>query len=211
MNFEAELCRVLPDDLPWRAELIEKAARHLDLIVEANTHFNLTRITNPREAAIKHILDSVAPWRLFQKAKHVLDAGTGAGFPGIPLAVLLPEVRFTLSESTQKKAHFVESAVQALALPNVAVNARRAEEFLKEQPLDLVTARAVAPVIRALGLFAPAIRAGSRVLLYKGPDAELEIAEAAQEARKRQVRVRVVERYELPDGLGARTIVEMMR
>ena len=211
MNFEEELSRVLPADLPWRAELIDKAARHLALIVEANTHFNLTRITNPREAAIKHILDSVAPWRLFAKAKHVLDAGTGAGLPGIPLAVLLPEVRFTLTESTQKKAHFVESAVQALALPNVTVNSRRAEEFLKEQPADLVTARALAPVIRALGLFAPAIRAGARVLLYKGPDAELEIAEAAQEARKRQVRVRIVERYELPDGLGARTIIEMAR
>jgi 16S rRNA (guanine527-N7)-methyltransferase len=211
VNFEEELTRVLPPDLPWRGELIDKAARHLALIVEANTHFNLTRITNPREAAIKHILDSVAPWRLFMKAKHVIDAGTGAGLPGIPLAVLLPEVRFTLTESTQKKAHFVETAVQALALPNVTVNSRRAEEFLREQPADLVTARALAPVIRALGLFAPAIRAGARVLLYKGPDAELEIAEAAQEARKRQVRLRIVERYELPDGLGARTIVEMAR
>lgn len=209
MNFEEELSLVLPADLPWRAELIDKSARHLALIVEANTHFNLTRITDPREAAIKHILDSIAPWRLFQKAKHVLDAGTGAGLPGIPLAILLPEVRFTLSESTQKKAHFVEAAVQALALPNVTVNASRAEDFLKEQAVDLVTARAIAPVIRALGLFAPAIRAGARVLLYKGPDAELEIAEAAQEARKRQVRVRIVERYELPGGLGARTIVEM--
>lgn len=211
MNFEEELSRVLPADLPWRAELIEKAARHLALIVEANTHFNLTRITNPREAAIKHILDSVAPWRLFQKAKHVLDAGTGAGLPGIPLAILLPEVRFTLSESTQKKAHFVETAVQALALPNVTVNARRAEDFLREQQVDLITARAVAPVIRALPLFSSAIRTGARVLLYKGPDAELEIAEAAQEARKRHVRLRIVERYELPDGLGARTIVEMAR
>lgn len=211
MNFEEELRRVLPEDLPWRGELIEKTARHLALIVEANTHFNLTRITSPREAAIKHILDSVAPWRLFRKAKHILDAGTGAGLPGIPLAIILPEVRFTLSESTQKKAHFVESAVQTLALPNVTVNSRRAEDFLNEQPVDLITARAVAPVIRALALFAPAVRKGARVLLYKGPDAQLEIAEAAQEARKKQVRLRVIERYELPDGLGTRTIIEMAR
>lgn len=211
MNFDEELSRVLPADLPWRQDLIAKAAHLLALIVEANTHFNLTRITNPREAAIKHILDSVAPWRLFAEAKHVVDVGTGAGLPGIPLAVLLPEVRFTLTESTQKKAHFVEAAVQALALPNVTVTPRRAEEFVKEHPVDLMTARALAPVIRALGLFAPAIRDGARVLLYKGPDAELEIAEAAQEARKRQVRVHVVERYELPDGLGARTIIEMSR
>jgi 16S rRNA (guanine527-N7)-methyltransferase len=209
--FEEELSLVLPADMPRCAELIGQAARHLALIEEANRHFNLTRITSPREAAIKHILDSVAPWRLFAKAKHVVDAGTGAGFPGVPLAVVLPEVRFTLTESTQKKAHFVEAAVQSLALPNVEVNSRRTEEFLKEQPAELVTARALAPVVRAVALFAPAMRAGTRVLLYKGPDAEQEIGDAAQEARKRQVRVRIVDKYELPDGLGVRTIVEMTR
>ena len=84
MSFEQELEDVLPSDLPNREIVVSKAAKHLELIVEANQHFNLTRILNPREAAIKHVLDSVMPWRYFEGTRTVLDAGTGAGFPGIP-------------------------------------------------------------------------------------------------------------------------------
>ncbi len=211
MPFADELRQLLPADLPFREECIAGAARHLDLIVEANRHFNLTRIVDPREAAIKHVLDSVLPWRLFRGADQVADAGSGAGFPGIPLALVLPGTRFTLLESTQKKARFLESVVQDLALPHVEVRAERAEEWLKTQRVAIVTARAVAPLNRAAALFAPVLRGGARILLYKGPDAASEIEDAAPEAAKRRLRLRIVERYELPDALGARTIVEMSR
>ena len=128
MEFAAELARVLPDDVPHRERLIEKSAAHLGLILAANEHFNLTRITSATEAAVKHVFDSVAPWRFFAGARRVLDAGTGPGFPGVPLAIVLPEVRFTLAESTQKKARFVDSSVESLHLPNVEVLAERAEQ-----------------------------------------------------------------------------------
>jgi 16S rRNA (guanine527-N7)-methyltransferase len=209
--FADELRQLLPADLPFREECVALAARHLDLIVEANRHFNLTRIVDPREAAIKHVVDSVLPWRLFQAAAQVADAGSGAGFPGIPLALVLPQTRFTLLEATQKKARFLESVVRELALANVEVCAARAEEWLNTHRVAIVTARAVAPLSRAAALFAPALRGGARVLLYKGPDAAAEIAEAAPETAKRQLRLRIIERYELPDALGARTIVEMKR
>jgi 16S rRNA (guanine527-N7)-methyltransferase len=205
VEFEDELNRVLPADLPNRESVVHGTARHLALIVEANKHLNLTRITSPREAAIKHVLDSVMPWRLFQDARHVLDAGTGAGFPGIPLALVLPKIRFTLAESIQKKARFVESALSELKLPNVEVTAKRAEELKAE----VITARALAPIPRVLALFRPALKAGARMLLYKGPDAEQEIAEAAAEARKIRARMEVVMRYDLPDSLGTRTIVQI--
>jgi 16S rRNA (guanine527-N7)-methyltransferase len=209
VSFEAQLDQVLPDDLPQRDFTIRKCAEHLELIVEANTHLNLTRITTPRDAAIKHVLDSVIPWRLFAGARHVLDAGTGAGFPGIPLALALPDIRFTLAESIQKKARFVDAALAKLALPNVEVSARRAEEVWRDSRTDVITARAFAPVSRALGLFGPALKAGTKVLLYKGPDAEREIAESAKECAKLRVRAEVVMRYDLPDSLGARTIVQI--
>ena len=209
MGYEEELNQVLPADLPHRDIVVVKAAQHLALIEEANRHFNLTRITGPREAAIKHVLDSVMPWRLFAGARHVVDAGTGAGFPGIPLALALPEVRFTLAESIQKKARFVESALISLALPNVAGAARRAEEMVRDEAFDIITARALAPISRTLAIFAPALKARTRMLLYKGPDVEQEIAEAALEARKRRVRMEIVMRYELPDSQGTRTIVEI--
>lgn len=211
MSFVSELSELLAADLPHREQCIEKAARHLELIVEANQQFNLTRITGEREAAIKHVVDSVLPWELFQSVEHVMDAGTGAGFPGIPLAIVLPETRFTLLESTQKKARFVETAVAELGLSNVEVRAERAEDWLKRNKADVVTARAVAPLSRAVVLFAGALKDGGRVLLYKGPDVDAEIQEAMPEARKRQMRITVRRRYALPDDCGVRTIVEIRR
>jgi 16S rRNA (guanine527-N7)-methyltransferase len=211
VSFQSELSELLPAEIPQREECIVKASRHLELIEIANRHFNLTRILGERDAAIKHICDSLIPWRLFAGAVDVADAGTGAGFPGIPLAIVLPHVRFTLIEATQKKARFVETVVSDLELPNVRVVPRRAEEWLRTERVDIVTGRAVAPLSRAAGFFAPAIHSGSRALLYKGPDAEAEIAEALAEARKRQLRMQVVFRYELPDNAGTRTIVEITR
>ena len=211
MSFLEELSELLPADLPNRDKCIEISARHLDLIVEANKYFNLTRIVNPREAAIKHVVDSILPWRLFAEAKHVVDAGTGAGYPGIPLAVVLPDVRFTLLESTQKKARFVETAIESLGLKNVEIFPERAEDWLAKNTAGVVTARAVAPLQKAATLFASSVGRGARVLLYKGPDAEVEMEEAAQESKKRKVQMTILERYELPDGLGTRTIVEIGR
>ncbi len=208
-EFEDELRSVLPADIPCRDELIVKAACHLELIAEANQHFNLTRITTPREAAIKHVLDSVIPWQLFAKAKKVLDAGTGAGFPGIPLASTLPGTKFIMAESIQKKARFVESALAELDLPNASIQPQRAEELVRTERVDIITARAMAPIPRALDLFGPALKSGVRLLLYKGPDAEQEIEESAAAARKLRVKMGVVLRYDLPDQMGTRTIVEI--
>ncbi|MBY0505283.1 MAG: 16S rRNA (guanine(527)-N(7))-methyltransferase RsmG [Bryobacteraceae bacterium] len=209
MSFSAELSALLPSDLPQRDRCIQLCAQHLDRIVEANRTMNLTRILGEREAAIKHVVDSVMPWQLFKNAKRVADAGTGAGFPGIPLAVVLPETQFFLLESVGKKARFVQSAVAALELPNVAVLPLRAEEWLQKQRVDLITLRAVAPIEKAIPLLANALKGGTRALLYKGPDVENEIEQAREVARQRRVQVRIVERYTLPDGQGSRTIVQL--
>lgn len=207
MQFEYELGRVLPPDLPHRERLIAKAAQHLHLIVAANEHMNLTRITNPEEAAIKHVYDSVAPWKHFCGARHVLDAGTGAGFPGLPLAIVLPEIRFTLAESVQKKARFVDSAVEALELGNVHVVAERAEEKALYQRPEIIIARAVAPLHRLLDVFAKPLKQGSLLMLYKGPEIEAELRDASWS----RIAAEVVCRYELPNGMGARTLVRVQR
>ncbi|MDE3199206.1 MAG: 16S rRNA (guanine(527)-N(7))-methyltransferase RsmG [Acidobacteriota bacterium] len=204
MDFEQELSQVLPSDLPHRDAVVTKGARHLELIAAANAVMNLTRIVSPREAAIKHVLDSVLPWKMFLGARTVLDAGTGPGFPGIPLALVFPATRFTLADSTQKKARFVESVVRELELPNVTVSSQRVEDLVKSATFDIVTARAFAPIDRALQFLAPALKKGTRALLYKGPDIDQEIAEAG----KLRFPVRVAARYQLPDDMGSRSIVE---
>jgi 16S rRNA (guanine527-N7)-methyltransferase len=205
VEFEEELDAALPPDIPHRKSLIEKAGRHLRLILTANAQMNLTRITGPREAAIKHVYDSVLPWQHFRHAKRILDAGTGAGFPGVPLSIVLPEARFSLTESIQKKARFLDSAVESLELANVNVFPERAETIAFTQRPEIVTARAVAPIGRLLDLFAKVIKTGTKLLLYKGPDVEHELAEA----EKYGVRAEVVCRYELPYMLGARTLIQI--
>ena len=205
VQFAEELARVLPPDVPNRARLIEKAAEHLRLVASANEYMNLTRISNSQEAAIKHVYDSVAPWRHFENVGRVLDAGTGAGFPGIPLSIVLPHIRFTLSDSTQKKARFVDLAVESLELSNVHVTSERAEEVAGNHHFEIVTARAVAPISRIVELFRKPLRQGARLLLYKGPDIEREMAEA----QSFRASAAVLCRYELPDGLGARTMIEI--
>jgi 16S rRNA (guanine527-N7)-methyltransferase len=209
LEFETELNALLPADLPNRETVVRKAAAHLALIVDANRYMNLTRILGPREAAIKHVLDSVIPWRLFAEAGSILDAGTGAGYPGIPLALVFPDKRFTLAESTQKKARFVESVVAALELKNVTVTAQRVEE-LKDRT-DIATARAFAPLDKALDFLNPAIKAGAKALFYKGPDAATEIAAASKALARLKARAQIAMAYDLPDAAGSRTIVIVER
>jgi len=203
VEFAEELARVLPQDIPHRERLIEKAAAHLTLILAANEHFNLTRIVNAPEAAIKHVFDSVAPWRHFAGARRVMDAGTGAGFPGVPLALVLPEVQFTLAESTQKKARFLGGAVERLELHNVDVVADRAEQVALEQRPDVITARAVAPLDRLLDLFAKPMTLGARLVPYKGPEVQAELAQV----KKYRIKAEELSRYELPDGMGTRVLL----
>ena len=205
MQFSDELARVLPVEIPHRERLIEKSALHLERVAKANELMNLTRIATPAEAAIKHVADSVLPWHLFRDARRVLDAGTGAGFPGIPLALVLPNVDFVLAESIQKKARFVESTSDFLELGNVRVFARRAEELVTEYCPDIVTARAIAPLSRIADLFARALSQGSRLLLYKGPDIHAELSEL----NGKRISAEVVCRYDLPDGLGTRTMISV--
>ncbi len=209
MSFASELESVLPSDLPERDRLIHLGARHLERIDETNRLFNLTRIVSPRDAAIKHVLDSVLPWRFFAGGAAILDAGTGAGFPGIPLAIILPGQQFTLVESTGKKARFVAEAIEALGLTNATVVNARAEDYLREASPILITGRALAPLAKACALFSPAIRTGSRALLYKGPDIDTEMEAAAPDARKYKLNLAVLTRYELPDSSGLRTLVQM--
>jgi len=209
LEFEQELDRALPADLPNRDSVITKSARHLGMVLEANQYLNLTRIVSPSEAAIKHVLDSVAPWRLFEGARRIVDAGTGAGFPGIPLALILPSTRFILAESIQKKARFVEGVVAALELPNAAVSAQRAEELTRDGSADMIVARALAPVSKALDLFGSALKRGTRIFLYKGPDVEREITEASRQAEKLRAHIRVALEFDLPNGMGSRRVVEI--
>ncbi|MGH8203036.1 MAG: 16S rRNA (guanine(527)-N(7))-methyltransferase RsmG [Steroidobacteraceae bacterium] len=143
-------------------------------LADWNTRINLTAITDPAEAVDKHLLDSLAVLPHL-KGLAVADVGSGAGFPGLPLAIADPDRRFCLIESTGKKAGFLRHVVARLELPNVEVVTERAETFRPSAPFDSVIARALgslADFIRVAGHLAA--RDG-RLLAMKGrvPEEEL--------------------------------------
>lgn len=208
-EFARELEAVLPPDIPERARVVELGARHLGMVVEINKVMNVTRIVGAREAAIKHVLDSLLPWRLMEKAGSIVDVGSGAGFPGVPLAVAFPGKRVALVESTQKKARFLQEVVDELQLENAEVHAERGEDFLRNEQFDLLVARAVAPLPKFLEVFGKSLGRVKRLILYKGPEIEDEISEARMELKKRRLECGILIRHELPEGSGVRTILEI--
>jgi 16S rRNA (guanine527-N7)-methyltransferase len=153
------------------------AARLVELIDELgrwNELYNLTGITTQPRMITHHLLDSLAV-NAQLAGQRVADVGTGAGFPGLPLAVANPQRHFTLIDSTAKKLRFVAHAVTLLRLTNVSVLHARVEQLRPPEPFDTVVARAFAPLPRLLETVAPLCGPRTRVLAMKGkwPQGEL--------------------------------------
>ena len=155
-------------------EQAAKLVRHLDLMDEWGERMNLTAIRDREQQITKHVLDSLSVLPYLHGGR-VADVGSGAGFPGIPLAIAAPEVHFALIESTGKKCRFLEHVRDALGLVNVEVVQARAEAWKPEVRYDTVLARAVGPLadlVRFAGLL---VAGDGRLLAMKGrfPEDEL--------------------------------------
>lgn len=191
----------LPDALPTPAAFREQLAalgvaldagdeerfgRYLALLLDANTRTNLTAIRTPDEAWTRHIFDSLTLMGVLSElpeGARVADVGSGGGAPGIPLAIAMPFLRFTLIEATGKKAEFLRETVAALGLANVEVVAERAETLGQDhkhwrESFDAVLARAVGKIAVVAELCVPLAKVGGIVALVKGEKAAEEIAEA---------------------------------
>jgi 16S rRNA (guanine527-N7)-methyltransferase len=156
------------------AEMAGKLLRLLDELVQWNRAFNLTGIGTREAMVATHLLDSLAASGDLAGAR-IADLGTGAGFPGLPLAIAHPQRRFTLIDATAKKVRFVAHAARALGLANVEALHARAESMAPAEPFDTILARAVAPLPKLVALAGALTRPGTRLLALKGkrPTAEL--------------------------------------
>ena len=198
----------LVDGLAGREGLVDKLLLHAQLTLAANQRLNLTSIVEPRDVALKHFLDSLAPHSLIKPGERVLDLGSGAGYPGIPLACALDLQEMILAESTLKKARFLQETADELALPSITVIGERGEEILRRVKVDTVIARAVGPADRLMKMLERVTRNFGRLLLYKGPDPTTELAKARNIASNLKLRDEIVLSYDLPGGIGSRSIVE---
>jgi 16S rRNA (guanine527-N7)-methyltransferase len=161
--------------LELSAEQASKLIAHLDLLDEWSERMNLTAIRERSQQITKHLLDSlsVAP---YLRGQRVADIGTGAGFPGIPLATVYPDRHFVLVDSTGKKCRFLEHVRDTLGLANVEVVQSRAEGYKPEVRFDTVIARAVGPIADLVRNAGPLVAGGGRLLAMKGRYPEDELA-----------------------------------
>lgn len=192
------------------SKLHEKLRAYLDAVLEANRSFNLTAVRDPELAWSKHILDSLQAFQipeeestfLFEKGRKVIDIGTGAGFPGMVLAIARPEIAVTLLDSTRKKCNFLEGAAQIHA-PGTKVLCARAEEAARDPELrgrfDLAVARAVGSFPEMCELCLPFVKVGGAVLLWRGQEAHEEIQRSQNALRLLKARAEVLLSYQLPE------------
>lgn len=193
---------------PLQAELL---ARHIELVLEANQRVNLTRVTDPRDAIRLHTADSLTVLPDVRSAPEgpLLDLGSGAGFPGIPLAVCTNR-QVTLLDSVGKKVRELDLIVSKLALTDqVAVVADRAEALASThaESFSVVTVRAVSELPALVELAAPLLAEGGTLVCLKGSPHPDEIDRADSVAELVGMRRSMLRSFDLPEDAGHRTIV----
>lgn len=181
------------------------------MLLERNKVMNLTAVTDPTEVVTRHFLDCAALAPLMPKGGRVLDVGTGAGFPGMPLAILCPETEFVLLDALRKRVDFLGEVIDTLGLSNCTAVHARAEEYaaVHRESFDAATSRAVAD-LRTLCEFAlPMVKVGGVFLAMKAADCADEVAAAANAFAVLGAREPELLRYTVPHDGVERVIVRL--
>ena len=185
-------------------EHILKFTRYDALLVDWNERMNLTAITEPRDVAVKHMVDSLTAYdaALFSGAPTVIDVGTGAGFPGIPLKIFDPSIRLTLMDSLAKRLAFLEAVVEDLGLTGVTCVHARAEDAAHEpqrrERYDIAVSRAVARLPVLLEYTLPFVKKGGHLIALKGRTAEEEATDAKRALKLLGGRLETIRPVTLP-------------
>jgi len=185
-------------------EQILKFTRYDALLVDWNERMNLTAITEPRDVAVKHMVDSLTAYdaALFSGAPTVIDVGTGAGFPGIPLKIFDPSIRLTLMDSLAKRLAFLEAVVEDLGLTGVTCVHARAEDAAHEpqrrERYDIAVSRAVARLPVLLEYTLPFVKKGGHLIALKGRTAEEEATDAKRALKLLGGRLETIRPVTLP-------------
>lgn len=207
MNYNTEKFRQGLVNL--KLELTEKQVEHFlkyyEMLIEKNKVMNLTAITEYDEVIEKHFLDSISLCQVYDLSKPVkiLDMGTGAGFPGVPLKIAFPEVEITLADSLNKRIKFLDEVIAELGLEKVTTVHARAEELARNKEhrenYDLVVSRAVAN-LSTLGEYCiPFVKIGGNFISYKSGEIDEEVNAAGKAIKILGGQIKDVYKFDLSD------------
>ena len=179
-SFKEEMGIKLNDlDLKLNDTQIKNFYDFMNLLIEKNKVMNLTGITEPKEVVLKHFIDSLTILKYIDRNSSVIDVGTGAGFPGLPLKIADNSLEMTLLDSLNKRINFLNEVIGHTSLDKIKTIHGRAEDFGKNaeyrEKYDVVTSRAVAPTNILLEYMMPFVKVGGKCICMKGNNAEVEI------------------------------------
>ena len=191
-------------------EQIEKYYNYMNLLLEWNEKINLTAIIEPREIILKHFVDSLTIAKYIKDDEKLIDVGTGAGFPGIPLSIVKENTDIVLLDSLNKRINFLEEVKENLKLENITTIHGRAEEFGKNknerEKYDIATSRAVASLNILLEYLLPLVKVGGRAICMKGSNIE-EIENAKNALEILGGKIEKIEEITLPNSDIKRNII----
>ena len=183
IEFEKEFNQLISKYSIKSNNISKQLYTYMECILEANNSINLTSITNPNEFIIKHFIDSLVISEYIDGNK-ILDIGTGAGFPGIPLAINNPDKNFVLLDSVNKKLNVIRGTLPKIGINNVDVIHSRAEDLAHDneyrEQFDCVVSRAVANLTTLVEYMLPFAKVGGMIICLKGPNYEQELMDASK-------------------------------
>ena len=181
--------------------------RYAEMLTERNEKVNLTAITDPDEIRVKHFTDSLAAIDLIKTGATVLDIGSGAGFPGIPLKIARDDISVTLLDSVNKKVAFMNDVIADLGLKNIEAVHARIEDFPHKGEFDVAVSRAVAELTTLAEYALPFVKVGGTFVAYKSEKAEAEAATAGNAVALLGGRLREIREVNVAPGLTRKLIV----
>ncbi len=198
-------------DIELSKKQIEQFYTYMNLLLEWNEKINLTAITEPEEVILKHFVDSLTISAYIKKGSKLVDMGTGAGFPGIPLKILRDDIEITLVDSLNKRINFLNEVIKELELREISTVHARAEEFGQNkkyrEKFDIATSRAVANLSTLSEYLVPLVKLEGKIICMKGSEVKEEVENAKNAIKILGGKMEKEESFNLPNSDMKRNLV----